>query len=90
MNNTNQKELSKFGQYFLNFMNNKGGAQIFILTGLIALVLLIGPFFIQMHDILVSDANFASKALVVFGGICVVFSISALIAVLRMFKKHIK
>ena len=74
----------------MKFMNKYGGAQIFILTGLIALVLLIGPFFIQMYDILVSDANFASKALVVFGGVCVVFSASALIVVLRMFKKHIK
>lgn len=74
----------------MKFMNKYGGVQIFILTGLIALVLLIGPFFIQMYNILVSDTNFASKALVVFGGVCVVFSVSALIVVLRMFKKHIK
>ena len=76
--------------FFMKFMNKYGGVQIFILTGLIALVLLIGPFFIQMYNILVSDTNFASKALVVFGGVCVVFSVSALIVVLRMFKKHIK
>lgn len=76
--------------FFMKFMNKYGGAQIFILTGLIALALFIGPFFIQMYDILVSDANFASKALVVFGGICVVFSASVLIIVLRMFKKYMK
>ena len=76
--------------FFMKFMNKYGGVQIFILTSLIALALFIGPFFIQMYDILVSDANFASKALVAFGGICVVFSISALIIVLKMFKKHIK
>ena len=76
--------------FFMKFMNKYGGAQIFILTGLIALVLFIGPFFIQMYNILVSDTNFASKALVVFSGVCVVFSASVLIIVLRMFKKHIK
>ena len=76
--------------FFMKFMNKYGVAQIFILTGLIALALFLGPFFIQMYDILVSDASFASKALVVFGGICVVFSVSALIIVLRMFRKYIK
>ena len=76
--------------FFMKFMNKYGGSQIFILTGLIALVLFLGPFFIQMYDILVSDANFASKSLVVFGGICVVFSVSVLIIVLRMFRKYMK
>ena len=76
--------------FFMKFMNKYGGAKIFILTGLIALVLFIGPFFVQMYDILASDANFASKALVVFGGICVVFSIIMLVVILRMFKKYMK
>ena len=76
--------------FFMKFMNKYGGAQIFILTGLIALALFVSPFFIQMYDILVSDANFASKALVVFGGICVVFSIIMLVVILRMFKKYMK
>ena len=76
--------------FFMKFMNKYGGAKIFILTGLIALVLFIGPFFVQMYDILASDANFASKALVVFGGICVVFSIIMLVIILRMFKNYIK
>ena len=76
--------------FFMKFMNKYGGAQIFVLTGLISVLLLLGPFFIQMYNILVSDANFASKALVIFGGVCVVFSIIMLVVILRMFKKYMK
>lgn len=68
----------------MKFMNKYGGAQIFVLTGLISVLLLLGPFFIQMYNILVSDTNFASKVLVIFGGVCVVFSVSMLIVALRI------
>ena len=44
MNNTNQKELSKFGKKFLDFMNNRGGAQGFVIFGLIALAIFLAFF----------------------------------------------
>ena len=44
MDNANQKELSKFGKWFLNFMNNKGGAKILVMAGLASLAIFLGPF----------------------------------------------
>ena len=47
MNNTNQKEISKFGKQFLDVMNNRGGAKALIILGLFALAIFLGPYFIQ-------------------------------------------
>lgn len=84
MNNTNQKELSKFGKWFLDVMNNKGGAQILVMTGLTLLAIFLGPFFVQTFNLMCSDMNFASKAIVVFGLVCV---ITALVFLIKMIIK---
>lgn len=81
MKNTNQKELSKFGKWFLNFMNNKGGAKILVMTGLTSLAIFLGPFFVQTFNLLCSDMNFTSKAIVIFGLACV---ITALVCLIKM------
>ena len=39
------RELNKFEKKFLNFMNNKGGAQILVVTGLCSLALFVPVFF---------------------------------------------
>jgi len=44
MKNTNQKELSKFGKWFLDVMNNRGGAQALVIIGLTSLAIFLGPF----------------------------------------------
>lgn len=77
-----QRELSKSGNWFLNFMNNKGGAQFFVIFGIMALILLVGPFFVQSYNILSSDLNITSIAIVIFGVICVLISLIALIILL--------
>lgn len=74
-----QRELSKFGKWFLNFMNNKGGAKIFVITGLTSLAIFLGPFFGQTFNLLSSDMNFASKAIVIFGLVCVITALVCLI-----------
>lgn len=73
------RKLNKFQTWFLKFMNEKGGAQAFVLIGLVALAILIGPFFIQAYNILTSDMNAASIAIVIFGVLCVIVSITGLI-----------
>lgn len=81
MKNTNQKGLSKFGKWFLNVMNNRGGAQGLVIFGLTSLVIFLGPFFVQTFNLLCSDMNFASKAIVIFGLVCV---ITALVFLIKM------
>jgi len=81
MKNTNQKELSKFGKWFLDVMNNRGGAQALVIIGLTSLAIFLGPFFGQTFNLMCSDMNFASKAIVVFGLVCV---ITALVCLIKM------
>jgi hypothetical protein len=60
-------------------MNNKGGAQICVLTGILSICLFLVPFFIQSYNIITSDENIASKCLVMFGVLCVVISLVFLV-----------
>lgn len=83
-----QKELSKFGKWLLNFMNNKGGAKILVMTGLTSLSVFLGPYFIQTFNILCADMNFASKAIVVFGLVCVIISIVCLVKMIILVNKQ--
>ena len=87
MNNTNQKELSKFGKWFLDVMNNKGGAQGLVIFGLTSLAIFLGPFFVQTFNLMCSDMNFASKAIVVFGFVCVVTALVFLIKMIILVNK---
>lgn len=87
MNNTNQKELSKFGKWFLNFMNNKGGAKALIIFGLSALALFLGPYFIQTFNLMCSDMNTVSKVVVVFGFLCVAIALVFLVKMLIFISK---
>ena len=88
MNNTNQKELSKFGKKFLDFMNNRGGAQGFVIFGLTGLAILIGPYVIQTFNLMTSDMNTASKIIVIFGFVCVVVALICLIKMLIFVGKN--
>lgn len=88
MNNTNQKELSKFDMWFLNFMNNKGGAKILVMAGLASLAIFLGPFFIQTFNLLCSDMNFASKAIVIFGLVCVIIVLVFLVKMIILVNKQ--
>ena len=88
MNNTNQKELSKFNKWFLNFMNNKGGAKILVMTGLTSLAIFLGPFFVQTFNLLCSDMNGASKAIVIFGLACVITAIVYLVKMIILVNKQ--
>ena len=88
MNNTNQKEISKFGKKFLDFMNNRGGAQGFVMFGLTALAILIGPYVIQTFNLMTSDMNTASKIIVIFGFVCVVVALICLIKMLIFVGKN--
>lgn len=81
MNNSNQKELSKFGKWFLDVMNNRGGAKALVIIGLTSLAIFLGPFFVQTFNLMCSDMNFASKAIVIFGLACV---ITALVCLIKM------
>ena len=87
MNNTNQKEISKFGKKFLNFMNNRGGAQSFVIFGLSALALFLGPYFIQTFNLMCSDMNGASKAIVIFGLACVITALVCLVKMIILVNK---
>jgi hypothetical protein len=82
-----QRELSKFGKWFLNFMNNKGGAKIMVMTGLTSLAIFLGPFFVQTFNLLFSDINGASKAIVIFGLACVITAIVCLVKMLIFVSK---
>lgn len=88
MNNPNQKELSKFGKWFLNFMNNKGGAKIMVMAGLTSLAIFLGPFFVQTFNLLFSDMNGASKVIVIFGLACVITAIVCLIKMIILVNKQ--
>ena len=88
MNNPNQKELSKFGKWFLNFMNNKGGAKILVMTGLTSLAIFLGPFFVQTFNLLCSDMNGASKAIVIFGLACVITALVCLVKMIILVNKQ--
>lgn len=88
MNNTNQKELSKFGKWFLNFMNNKGGAKALVMIGLTSLAIFLGPFFVQTFNLLCSDMNGASKAIVIFGLACVIVALVCLIKMIIFVNKR--
>jgi hypothetical protein len=81
MNNPKQKELSKFGKGFLNFMNNKGGVQTVVIFGLTTLAFVLGPFFVQSFNLLCSDMNGASKAIVIF---CLAWVIIALVCLINV------
>ena len=88
MNNINQEEISKFGKWFLNFMNSKGGAKILVMSGLASLAIFLGPFFIQTFNLLCSDMNFASKAIVIFGLVCVITVLVFLIKMVILVNKQ--
>jgi hypothetical protein len=88
MNNQNQKELSKFDKWFLNFMSNKGGAKILVMTGLTSLAIFLGPFFVQTFNLLCSDMNGASKAIVIFGLACVITAIVCLVKMIILVNKQ--
>lgn len=87
MNNTNQKELSKFGKWFLDVMNNQGGAKALIIFGLSALALFLGPYLIQTFNLMCSDMNTVSKVVVAFGFICVAIALICLIKMLIFISK---
>ena len=87
MNNTNQKELSKFGKWFLDVMNNKGGAKALIIFGLSALALFLGPYFMQTFNLMCSDMNTVSKVVVVFGFLCVAIALLFLVKMLIFISK---
>ena len=87
MNNPNQKELSKFGKWFLNFMNNKGGAKILVMAGLTSLAIFLGPYFMQTFILMCSDMNTVSKVVVVFGFLCVATALFFLVKMLIFISK---
>lgn len=87
MNNTNQKELSKFGKWFLDVMNNKGGAKALIIFGLSALALFLGPYFMKTFNLMCSDMNTVSKVVVVFGFLCVAIALLFLVKMLIFISK---
>lgn len=87
MNNTNQKEISKFGKMFLDIMNNQGGAKALIIFGLSALALFLGPYFIQTFNLMCSDMNTVSKVVVAFGFLCVAIALFFLVKMLIFISK---
>lgn len=87
MNNTNQKEISKFGKRFLDVMNNQGGAKALIIFGLFALALFLGPYFMQTFNLMCSDMNTVSKVVVVFGFLCVAIALIFLVKMLIFVSK---
>ena len=87
MNNTNKKEISKFGKKFLDVMNNQGGAKVLIIFGLFALALFLGPYFMQTFNLMCSDMNTVSKVVVVFGFLCVAIALFFLVKMLIFISK---
>jgi len=83
-----QRELSKFGKWFLDFMNNKGGAKILVMAGLTSLAIFLGPYFVQTFNLLFSDMNGASKAIVIFGLACVITAIVCLVKMIILVNKR--
>ena len=90
MNNTDQKELSKFGKKFLDFMNNQGGAKTVIIFGLTSLAVLLGSFFVHVFNFICSDIHFASKVIVIFVAVCVIIALVCLINVIFVANKQTK
>lgn len=88
MKNTNQKELSKFGKWFLDVMNNRGGAKILVMVGLTSLAIFLGPFFVQTFNLMCSDMTGASKAIVIFGLACVIVALVYLIKMIIFVNKR--
>lgn len=88
MDNINQEGISKFGKWFLNFMNNKGGAKILVMGGLASLAIFLGPFFIQSFNLLCSGMNVTSKAIVIFCLACVIIALVCLIKVIILVNKQ--
>lgn len=83
-----QRELSKFGKWFLDVMNNRGGAKALVIFGLTSLAIFLGPFFVQTFNLMCSDMNFASKAIVIFGLVCVITALVCLIKMIFLVNKH--
>ena len=83
-----QQEISKFGKWFLDAMNNKGGAKILVMIGLILLPIFLGPFFVQAFNLLCSDANGTSKAIVIFGLVCVIMVLVCLVKMIILVNKQ--
>lgn len=82
------RELNKYEKKFLNFMNNKGGAQILVATGLGFLALFVPVFFIQGIKILIEIPDWPSRLLVMFGMACVVIALVFLVLAMKMFGKN--
>ena len=74
-----QHELSKFNKWF---------AKILVMTGLISLAIFLGPYFVQTFNLLCSDMNGASKALVIFGLTCVITALVCLIKMIILVNKQ--
>lgn len=82
------RELNKFEKKFLNFMNNKGGAQILVVTGLGGLALFVPVFFMQGIKILIDIPDWPSRLLVIFGMLCVIVALVVLVLAMKMFGKN--
>jgi protein-S-isoprenylcysteine O-methyltransferase Ste14 len=82
------RELNKFEKWFLNLMNNKGGAQILVVTGLGFLALFVPVFFIQAVNILIDIPDWPSRLLVIFGMTCVIIALVFLVLAIKMFGKN--
>lgn len=83
-----QRELSKFGKWFLDVMNNQGGAKALIIFGLSALAIFLGPYFIQTFNLMCSDMNTVSKVVVVFGFLCVAIALFFLVKMIIKVNKQ--
>lgn len=77
-----ERKISKFGKWFLDVMNNQGGAKVLIIFGLSALALFLGPYFVQTFNLMCSDMNTVSKVVVVFGFLCVAIALFFLVKML--------
>ena len=82
------RELNKFEKKFLNLMNNKGGAQILVMTGLGFLALFVPVFFVQGINVLIDMPDWPSRVLVIFGMACVIVALVFLGLALKMFGKN--
>lgn len=82
------RDLNKFEKKFLNFMNNKGGAQILVVIGLGFLALLVPVFFIQAINILIDIPDWPSRLIVIFGMACVIIALVFLGKAIKMFGKN--
>ena len=69
-------------------MNNRGGAKALVIIGLTSLAIFLGPFFVQTFNLMCSDMNFASKAIVVFGLVCVIIALVCLIKMIIFVNKR--